>query len=57
MADNRITIPSSQGGLVRYFEESRSLIEIKPEHALILVGVIILLEILLHWYGAGLLGL
>lgn len=57
MADNKVTIPSSQGGLVRYFEESRSLIELKPEHALILVGVIIILEILLHWYGASILGL
>ncbi|MBI4441624.1 preprotein translocase subunit Sec61beta [Candidatus Woesearchaeota archaeon] len=57
MAQDKIHIPASQGGLVRYFEESKSLIELKPEHALFLVVLIILLEIILHWYGAGWLGI
>ena len=48
MADDRITMPSSQGGLVRYFNEYKSKIQIKPIHVVALVFAVIVLELLLR---------
>ena len=50
-------MPSSMGGLVRYFDEYKSKFELKPGHVVILVVIVILIEIFLHWQGASLLGL
>ncbi len=49
--DQRIQLPSTQGGLVRYFDEYKSKIRLKPTHVIILVVAVILLEILLHSFG------
>ena len=49
-------MPSSMGGLVRYFDEYKSNIEFKPGHIIILVIVVIIIEIILHIYGGRLLG-
>lgn len=57
MADNRITMPSTQGGLVRYFEDYKSKIEFKPGHIIILVVIVMLIELFLHWQGLALLGI
>ncbi|MFA5141376.1 MAG: preprotein translocase subunit Sec61beta [Candidatus Woesearchaeota archaeon] len=57
MADNKINIPSSQGGLVRFSEDLKSKIAMKPEHVILLVIVLIVLEIILHTYGTSFLGL
>ncbi|MDO8643289.1 MAG: preprotein translocase subunit Sec61beta [Candidatus Woesearchaeota archaeon] len=57
MAQERISMPSSMGGLVRYFDEYKSKFELKPGHVVILVVIVILIEIFLHWQGASLLGL
>ena len=57
MAQERVSMPSSMGGLVRYFDEYKSKFELKPGHVVILVVIVILIEILLHWQGASLLGL
>ncbi len=57
MAQERISMPSSMGGLVRYFDEYKSKFERKPGHVVILVVIVILIEIFLHWQGASLLGL
>jgi preprotein translocase subunit Sec61beta len=57
MADNKISIPSSQGGLMRFSDEFKSKIGMKPEHVILLVVAVILLEILLHNYGKSWLGL
>ena len=57
MADNRITMPSTQGGLVRYFEDYKSKIEFKPGHIIILVIIVMLIEVFLHWQGLALLGI
>jgi len=57
MADERISMPSGMGGLVRYFDEYKSKIEFKPGHIIIFVVLIVLLEILLHWKGYSLLGI
>ena len=49
--DNRIQMPSSGGGIVRYFEDYKSKISIKPHYVLIMVVVVLILEIILHKYG------
>ncbi len=54
--DNKIRMPSSMGGLVRYFDEYKSRIQFKPGHIIILILVVIALEILLHIYGGVLFG-
>ena len=48
MADNKINLPSGGGGLVRYFDDYKSKLEFKPEHVLIGIIVVIIVEILLH---------
>ncbi len=55
--DNKVQMPSSMGGLVRYFDEYKSRISLKPGHILILVAIVVIIEIVLHFYGASLLGI
>ena len=57
MANNKVSMPSSQGGLVRYFDDYRSKIELKPEHVILLIILVIIIELILHNYGASFLGL
>lgn len=41
MAKNKMRMPSSEGGLVRYYdEEYKSKIMLKPEHVLVLCGIL-----------------
>ena len=47
MADNKLRLPSGQGGLVRYFDDYKSKIEIKPEYVVAFILGIIVLEIIL----------
>jgi len=56
MADNKIQLPSGMGGLVRYSETTDTKFHIKPGTVIIFVILIIVIEILLHVYGKGLLG-
>jgi preprotein translocase subunit Sec61beta len=51
MADTKMRMPSSQGGLIRYFDDYKSKIEFKPIHIVILVILIIVIEIFLHLQG------
>ncbi|MEM4244902.1 MAG: preprotein translocase subunit Sec61beta [Candidatus Nanoarchaeia archaeon] len=44
----RIQMPTSGGGLVRYFDDYKSKIEIKPIIVVIAIIVVILLELYLH---------
>jgi preprotein translocase subunit Sec61beta len=55
--DNRIMLPSSMGGLVRYTDEETSKIEIKP--GVIIVGTIAvaIVLILLNIYGSAIFGI
>ena len=57
MADNKISLPSSGGGLVRYFEDLKSKINLKPEVVMIIIGLVVVLEIILHMYGNAMFGL
>ena len=57
MAQERISMPSSMGGLIRYFDEYKSKFEIKPGYIIVLIVLVIVIEIMLHWKGASLLGI
>ncbi|MBS3156211.1 preprotein translocase subunit Sec61beta [Candidatus Woesearchaeota archaeon] len=48
MADNNIRIPSSQGGLVRYFDDYKSKIELRPEYVIAFIVLIVVIEITLQ---------
>lgn len=50
-------MPSSQGGLVRYFDDYKSKIEFKPGYIILFVVLIIIIEILLHTQGYRFLGM
>ena len=49
--DQRMMLPSSQGGLVRYFDEYKSKYQMKPSHVLVLAAAIIVIEILMHTFA------
>lgn len=53
--DNRIRLPSGQGGLTRYFEDYHSKISFSPGTVIIMVLVVTVLIILLHSLGGSLL--
>ena len=57
MADNKISMPSGLGGLVRYFDEYKSKIRFKPGHIIVLCVVVIVIMIVLYAYGNKLLGI
>jgi preprotein translocase subunit Sec61beta len=44
---NKIQMPQSTAGLVRYFDSSKESIKFKPEHVAIACGTIIAAEVLL----------
>lgn len=51
--DNKIRMPSGQGGLTRYFDEYKSKIEFSPMLIVIMAIVIMLIVILMHQYGGA----
>jgi len=57
MAQDKINMPSSMAGLTRYFDDYKSKIELKPEHVIALIVVVILIEIVLNWQGYAWFGL
>jgi len=48
MADNKISMPSSGGGIMRYFDEYKSKIEIPPTYLVIAIIAISVFIIILH---------
>ncbi len=54
--DNKIRLPSGQGGLTRYFDELQSRIEFSPGAVIVLCILIIVIIILLHYFGVNFLG-
>jgi preprotein translocase subunit Sec61beta len=48
MADERISMPASQGGLVRYYNEYKSKVQIKPVHVVAFAIAVIVLELLIR---------
>jgi len=57
MAQQKINMPSGSGGLMRYFDEYKSKIRIKPGHIIIMCVVVIIIMMFLYTYGNKLLGL
>lgn len=57
MAQDKISLPSGVGGLVRYFDEYRSKIKFKPGHIIVIGIAVIVIMFLLYYYGNSLLGL
>ena len=53
--DNKIRMPSGQGGLTRYFDEYKSKIEISPGAIIVISLIVMAIVILLHVFGGGLL--
>tara|TARA_Y100000034_G_C6605593_1_gene263583 strand:- start:9 stop:260 length:252 start_codon:yes stop_codon:yes gene_type:complete len=49
--DNKIRMPSGQGGLTRYFDEYRSKIEFSPATVIVISIVTMIIIILLHYFG------
>lgn len=49
--DNRIHLPSGQGGLTRYFDDFSSKIEISPATVIVLAVIIMILVLLLNQFG------
>ncbi len=48
MADTRIRMPSSGGGLIRYFDEYKSKIQIPPTAVVVAIAIVIILGIFLN---------
>ena len=51
--DNKIHMPSGQGGLTRYFEESASKVRFSPGAVIVISVIIMVLIILLHTFGGS----
>ena len=51
MAENKIQLPQSGGGLMRFAEEFKSKIEFGPWVVVIIIAVIIFVELLLHKFN------
>ncbi|MEW5897028.1 MAG: preprotein translocase subunit Sec61beta [Nanoarchaeota archaeon] len=51
MADERIRLPSGQGGLTRYFDDYHSKIELSPGTIIVLAVAIMVIIFLLHYLG------
>lgn len=48
MADDRITLPGSGGGLIRYFDEYKSKLELSPWVVVGAIFAVIIFEFMLH---------
>ena len=57
VSSNRVNMPSGMGGLVRYFDDYKSKLQLSPGNLIVIIVVIIVIELLLHWQGMSLLGL
>lgn len=53
--DDKIRLPSGQGGLTRYFDEYKSKIEFAPSTIIIFAIAVMVIVLLLHHFGGQLL--
>ena len=49
MAKEKIQMPQSTAGLIRYFDSDKETIKLKPEHVLVICIVIIAIEFVLKF--------
>jgi preprotein translocase subunit Sec61beta len=47
MAKEKMQAPQGMAGLVRYFDEDKSLIRLKPEHVVAMGVILVIVEIIL----------
>ncbi len=52
--DDRIHLPSGQGGLTRFSEEYDSTFQLSPGVVMVMVVVVMIIIILLHYFGGKL---
>ncbi|MDP6600429.1 MAG: preprotein translocase subunit Sec61beta [Candidatus Woesearchaeota archaeon] len=57
MAQEKISMPSGMGGLMRYFGEYKSKIRVKPGHIIIMCIIVIVIMVFLYSYGYSILGI
>ncbi len=48
---NKVTMPMSTAGLIRYFDDYKEKIQIKPEYVLYFSAALAVLEIIVHIRG------
>jgi len=48
MADERVRLPASTGGLVRYYDEYKSKLSVKPIFVILFIILLLIIEIWLH---------
>ena len=48
--DSKVRLPSGMGGITRYFDETKSKIEIKPGSVIVFIIIIIVFMIMLHMF-------
>lgn len=49
MAQDKVYLPSGSGGLLRYFDDYRSTIQISPQAVVGICGAVILIELFLRY--------
>ncbi len=57
MANDKVSMPSGMGGLVRYFDEYKSKLTFNPGMIIVLCVIVIIIMIVLHLFGNKLLGI
>ena len=48
---DRVMMPSGMAGLVRYGEDSKEQIKVKPKHVIYFSAALIVIELLLRFFG------
>tara|TARA_Y100000310_G_C20593154_1_gene769152 strand:+ start:646 stop:801 length:156 start_codon:yes stop_codon:yes gene_type:complete len=48
MAQNKVSMPSSGGGLIRYFDEYKSKIQISPIAVIVIIVAVIIIELVIQ---------
>ena len=56
MADSKIRLPASYGGIMQYYDESKSNIELSPYVVIALTAATIIFVAILHKIGPSLFG-
>jgi preprotein translocase subunit Sec61beta len=57
MTQEKIQMPSSAGGLMRYSDEYKSSIEFKPGTIILFIVLVLIIEFVLHAYGNSIFGI
>ena len=55
--DNRISLPSGMGGLMRYNDEFDSKLKLKPGSVIVIAVILIILILALHVWGDSIFGI